>query len=78
MKYMNRVQSEFEAILLKLSENSSTAYDDAYKSAEKYVEKFFQKKKLNESEKAEIFDLCIDLVNDWFPDTSSVELYATI
>jgi hypothetical protein len=77
-KYFNRIQSEFENILLELSKNPKTTYNDAYKKAEKYVEDFSKKKNVNEIEKSELLELCNDLILDWYPDTSYLGSVATL
>lgn len=68
-KYSNRVYHEFEDILLELSKDSSTTYETAVKKANEYVNNFAQKKRISEQERSEIFDICEELVTDWFPDT---------
>jgi hypothetical protein len=67
-KYYNRVQSEFEKILLELSYDSSTSYKDAYKKATEYTTEFSKKKNLSDVEKETIMEFCVELIDDWFPD----------
>jgi hypothetical protein len=73
-KYFSRINSEFENILLELSKNSSTTHKDACKKADKYVEEFCKKKNLKETERTEILEYCYDLIADWYPDISYVNL----
>ena len=70
--YSARIISEFEDILLKMSKNDSVTYNDAYLQAVKYANEFSTKKKLSADDESKVFDLCLDLVVDWFPDTASV------
>lgn len=72
-KYYNRVVHEFEDVLCELSENYSTTYTDALKAAEQYVQGLNDKKKFSESEKTEVLNICLELIADWFPDTSNIE-----
>ena len=64
-KYFNRVTSEFEQILTQL--NYDTSYCEAVNKANEYVSEFAFKKHLNASEKSEILEILMDLVQDWFP-----------
>lgn len=70
-KYFNKIHSEFEDILLELSKSPMTSYADAYASAEQYSKEFSRKKSLTREEYRVVFDLCLEMVQDWFPDTSS-------
>ena len=71
-KYTNRIQSEFENILLELSKNINTSYEDAINEAKKYCEDFTKKKNLTDKDCDDIYDLCLELVGEWFPDTSTL------
>jgi len=73
-KLYNRVQSEFENILVDLSKNPATNYSDAYKKAKEYVDNFGKKKSLSDSEKTDIMDYCLDLIADWYPNLECVNL----
>lgn len=70
-KYEKRVISEFEEILIQLSNNSTATYRDAYNASLKYVEQFSKKKGLDDEERQEVLELCLDLTQDWFPDVSN-------
>ena len=69
-KHLKRVQSEFETILLNLSYDSSANYARACEKASEYVNEYSSKKTLTQSEQEAIFDYCIEMIYDWFPDTS--------
>jgi hypothetical protein len=71
IKYQNRIISEFEDILMSLSKNSSTSYNDAIQYAVKYSYEFSNKKKLNSEDSNDVLELCKELVQDWFPDISN-------
>jgi hypothetical protein len=66
----NRVNSEFETILLGLSKNRKTTHRDAVAQAEEYTNSLCQKKKYSKNEKEEIFEYCLAMIADWYPDTS--------
>ena len=67
-KYYNRIQKEFEEILLNLSKNPKTSFQDAYTEAKKYVNSFAVRKSLSQPDKDIILEYCIDLIQDWYPD----------
>lgn len=69
-KHLKRVQSEFESILLDLSYDSSATYKKALEQASKYVDDYAKKKSLTQSEQQAVLEYCVDMINDWFPDTS--------
>ena len=69
-KYSNRIKSEFEAILLKLSYDSCANYSTAVRAAREYVDTFCKKCNLKGC-KDEIFTICHDMIENWYPDTSS-------
>lgn len=71
-KFANRIITEFEDILLNLSKNINTTYDDALSEAKKYSEEFAKRKKLSTEEAENVYELCAELVGDWFPDVSFV------
>lgn len=71
-KYTKRVQSDFEKILTDLSNDSSTSFQDALCVAKNYTKDLSGKKSLSEEEQSEVLEECIDMINDWFPDVSSV------
>lgn len=66
----NRVNSEFEAILLSLSKNKKATHRDAVARAEEYASALCQKKKFSKNEREEIFEYCLTMIADWYPDTS--------
>lgn len=70
-KYEKRVISEFEEILVQLSNNSTATYRDAYNASIKYAEAFAKRKGLDDDERQEVLELCLELTQDWFPDVSS-------
>ena len=71
MKYLKRIQTDFEKILSEL--DPSTTYQTAFKKAEEFCKDFARKKSLNGNDYREILDECIDLIDDWFPDISLYE-----
>jgi len=71
-KFTNRVTSEFEDILLILSKNINTTHSEALAAAKKYSEDFCKKKRLSSNDQEEIYNFCVELVLDWFPDTNSI------
>jgi hypothetical protein len=73
-KYEKRIQSEFEDILLLKLINISTTYQDAYNSAEKYAKEFSNQRKLNKDEYKFILEYCVDMAEQWFPDTSDYNI----
>lgn len=76
-KYINKITSEFEEILLELSEDSRANYWDAKKKAEAYAKDFSKKKSLNKDEYRGVLEICNDIIQDWFPDISSFESQAS-
>ena len=74
-KYFNRVQSEFEKILVELSGNYATTYRDALQKAEEYAKGFGSKKHLTATEQQSILDYCIELIQDWYPDPAHTQSF---
>lgn len=75
--YINKVKSEFEENLLNLSKNPSANYWDARKQAEQYTKDFVKRKSLGKDDYRSILDICLDIIQDWFPDTSVQESQIT-
>jgi hypothetical protein len=71
-KFTNRIITEFEDVLLKLSKNINTTYDEAIKEAEKYSEEFSKRKNLSSADAEDVYILCVELVGNWFPDTTNL------
>lgn len=66
-KYHKRVQNEFEKILIDLSYEPSTCFNDAYKKALEYTDTFANKKHLTKYDRELVLDHCVELIHDWFP-----------
>lgn len=69
-KYLRKINSEFEDILMSLSSDPKTDFKIAYDSAVKYSQAFAEKKSLSKEEYQEILQMCCDIIQDWFPDIS--------
>ena len=75
-KHLKRVLTDFEEILLKLSEDSNACYAVADQKAKEYISEFSKKKNLNNDERNFLLENCIDMIQDWFPDTSNIFSFA--
>lgn len=69
-KYLRKINSEFEDILIALSSDPKTDYKTAFASAVKYSQAFAEKKSLSNEEYQEILQMCCDIIQDWYPDIS--------
>ena len=76
-KYTNKIRSEFEEILLDLSQNPKANFWDAKKQAEKYAKEFSNKRSLSKDDFRGVLELCLDIIQDWFPDISSFDNQAS-
>lgn len=71
-KHLKRVQSEFESILLNLSYDNNASHDLAISQASSYLKDYATKKNLTTQEQESLYDFCMDMIDDWFPDTTFV------
>lgn len=69
-KYLRKINSEFEDILIDLSSDPKTDYKIAYHAAVKYSQCFAEKKSLSHEDYQEILQMCCDIIQDWYPDIS--------
>lgn len=69
-KHLKRVLSEFEEILFTLSKENDVTYQKAEEKAKEYISEFSIKKNLPLEERSFLFNNCVDMIQDWFPDTT--------
>lgn len=67
-KHTKRVLSEFEEILFQYSASIDMNYDEAVNKAAEYVNTFCEKKNIHAEEQKFLFESCLEIVQDWFPN----------
>lgn len=68
--FENRVKSEFENVLLRLGQEPKTTYQTALKEARAYARTLCTKVGFSHKDYEDIMELCVEMIDEWFPDIS--------